>query len=414
MAFAVAEALVEQALAGRWSRRELEESVSRTAGPGALDHVGLVACRIALRDPRILSLSPAFGAETVLRLIVALRPMRELSLWTGSGARAVCAVALGRAVPTASARDFASTVISGRTPRTSAQTRGAAVSCWGSVRGAVVARGPKLDGGDDELLRHAAAALGLLLEKQFLLERGAARERELVEASERRLIRLGLDLHDGPIQDLAGIGTMLHLAVRRLQRRRTLRGLEANVKVLEETLSQLLNAYENIRGLAQSAAGSYLAASRIEDFIRREAEMLSARAGVDVDVRVDGTFDDLTASQCIAFGRILQEALSNACEHSGARRVRVSLGRRGSSISLEVRDDGGGFDVDRAVAGAARNGRLGLVGMSERARLLGGILDIESEPGKGTRISATLPEWRPIETPDLERPAAGTFAALGR
>ena len=81
-------------------------------------------------------------------------------------------------------------------------------------------------------------------------------------------------------------------------------------------------------------------------------------------------------------------------EHSGARNVGVSLVHRRGYVDLEIVDDGCGFDVERTLVHAARNGRLGLVGMSERVRLLGGSFDVQSEPGGPTTISATLAEWR--------------------
>jgi signal transduction histidine kinase len=62
-----------------------------------------------------------------------------------------------------------------------------------------------------------------------------------------------------------------------------------------------------------------------------------------------------------------------------------------------VTDNGRGFDVERTLVQAARKGRLGLVGMSERVRLLGGRFDLQSSPGGPTTISAKIPRWRPLE-----------------
>jgi signal transduction histidine kinase len=84
--------------------------------------------------------------------------------------------------------------------------------------------------------------------------------------------------------------------------------------------------------------------------------------------------------------RISQEALTNVRKHAHAREVEIGLRRRGSSLSLSIRDDGRGF-LNRA----RHPDRHGLVGMRERARLLGGRLTVTSRPGQGTRIVAAVP-----------------------
>jgi signal transduction histidine kinase len=91
----------------------------------------------------------------------------------------------------------------------------------------------------------------------------------------------------------------------------------------------------------------------------------------------------------------VQEALSNIRDHSGAKRVSVSVSVRRSSVHAEIVDDGRGFVVERTLVRAARRGRLGLVGMSERVRLLGGRFDVDSRPGGPTAISVVLPRWEP-------------------
>ena len=85
--------------------------------------------------------------------------------------------------------------------------------------------------------------------------------------------------------------------------------------------------------------------------------------------------------------RIAQEALTNVRKHAHAHTVQIGLRRRGASLSLSVRDDGRGF----VVAEARRGDGQGVIGMRERARLLGGRLQISSTPGSGTRVTARVP-----------------------
>ena len=94
--------------------------------------------------------------------------------------------------------------------------------------------------------------------------------------------------------------------------------------------------------------------------------------------------------------RIVQEALTNISRHAGASHVRINLRRDGRELILEVQDDGAGFDLaamnQRAVAGSS----LGILGMQERATLLGGTLNIESALGSGCTLQLRCP-WRTIE-----------------
>jgi signal transduction histidine kinase len=111
---------------------------------------------------------------------------------------------------------------------------------------------------------------------------------------------------------------------------------------------------------------------------------------------IEGTFDTLSASQRIAILRIVQESLANVREHAAATSVTVALEQLSDGVRLRVADDGAGFDVSQTVVAAARRGRLGLVGMSERVRLLGGSFSLTSTPSGGTEICVTLPSWEPV------------------
>ena len=101
----------------------------------------------------------------------------------------------------------------------------------------------------------------------------------------------------------------------------------------------------------------------------------------------------LSESQEIALLALVQESLSNVRKHSGAATVRISIAPDSEGIRAQVTDDGRGFDPETTVARAARAGRLGLVGMHERVRMLGGQTRIDSKPGGPTVVSAILPSW---------------------
>src|SRR5205085_4910206 len=128
---------------------------------------------------------------------------------------------------------------------------------------------------------------------------------------------------------------------------------------------------------------------------------LESATGIGADLQVEGDLAGLSDSQKIVLFRVVQEALSNVRKHSEAERVSIVLRSRRTFVDLTIADDGCGFDPRRMVTG-----RLGLAGISERVRLLGGAVEIETSPGAGTSVRATLPQWKPA-TP----PAATIYAA---
>jgi signal transduction histidine kinase len=121
-------------------------------------------------------------------------------------------------------------------------------------------------------------------------------------------------------------------------------------------------------------------------------------------IDIDFTHDDLPASLpkdvALALFRVLQEALSNAVKHSGARQVYVTLHASGDEIRLEVIDDGNGFDSQAVGTG------LGLVSMRERLRLVNGEFVVESQRRTGTRICARVPLLGSSTVPKDEEPKA--------
>jgi signal transduction histidine kinase len=111
---------------------------------------------------------------------------------------------------------------------------------------------------------------------------------------------------------------------------------------------------------------------------------MGKRNGLDVRLFAGDDCDDLPDEHKTCIYRLVQEALNNAARHSGARTVQVNVKNAGDRVLFSVQDDGSGFDK-RTVRG------LGLLGMEERVRRLGGNLRIDSAPRRGTAISAELP-----------------------
>ena len=157
---------------------------------------------------------------------------------------------------------------------------------------------------------------------------------------------------------------------------------------------------ESLRQIAHSIRSTTAVARPVADAVEAELRALESATAIQADLQVEGDLADLSDSQKIVLFRVVQEGLSNVRKHSGAERVSVALRSRRTFVELTVTDDGCGFDP--RLLGTER---LGLAGISERVRLLGGAVEIETTPGVGTTVRATLPQWRP------STPAAATIYA---
>jgi signal transduction histidine kinase len=150
-----------------------------------------------------------------------------------------------------------------------------------------------------------------------------------------------------------------------------------------------------VKGLAEKTMNEVrdlallLRPSMLDDFglvpaLNWHARETGKRTGLNVLVRADGEADDLPEEHKTCIYRMVQEAVNNSARHSSARTVEVVVERQESRVLFSVRDDGCGFDT-RYVRG------LGLLGMEERVRRLGGQLHLDSQLGRGTLIAAELP-----------------------
>jgi signal transduction histidine kinase len=119
------------------------------------------------------------------------------------------------------------------------------------------------------------------------------------------------------------------------------------------------------------------------------AEDFNRRHSIRCQVVTDGDEPALPDSQATAVFRIAQESLTNVARHSGASHVMLTLSASDASFDLQIKDDGCGFHIN--AVSAKRRHSYGLLGMAERARLIGAELSIESSPGTGTVVSLHIP-----------------------
>ena len=353
------------------------------------DEIALQLLTAALRAPQLLELPPMVALDVQLSMLFALSPAIEASVWVrDEHGRPECLLAVGETAATRRFRAIALRTLEGRDAESErGLIVGVPIRRWQSPWAALVVR-VRSHEMIDAVLEEASSAISPIVERDFLLQRSAERERSLVKASERRLSRLGFDLHDGALQLIAALGTDL-----RQLRPQLASAVAGELEGIESRLGEVDRV---LRELAHSLEPASLLRRPLESVVDSEVDALAERTGMEIRARVIGDFGGMTQSQRIALIRVLQEAFTNIREHSNATTVDVLLTASRSCVELQIEDDGDGFEVTRTLQHAAQRGRLGLVGSSERVRLLGGTFDVRSKIGGPTTVALTLPRWQPL------------------
>ena len=386
----------------------LDPGQARVAVTASADGLGLppeaaafAVFRRALASREVAQLPPAVAAELSLALLVELAPAAAGSLWILDAAGATtCLVSHGKAPRSRRLREVAKAALDGVTAG-SPQVHVRVVERWDRPHAALVARGRGAESEHlGEYLEEAATALAPLLERASLFDRRVQREHDLVAAGERRLLRLGFDLHDGPLQEIVALAEEIRQTSTQISAvvpddfRQRVRGR------FEDVHARLGALDESLRQFAHSIRSTTAVARPVADAVEAELVALGNASGIETDLQVEGNLASLSDSQKIVLFRVVQEALSNVRKHSEAETVSIVLRSRRTFVDLTITDDGCGFDPRRL-----ETNRLGLAGISERVRLLGGAVEIETTPGGGTTVRATLPQWKP------STPAAATIYA---
>ncbi|PAP74215.1 sensor histidine kinase [Rubrivirga marina] len=240
----------------------------------------------------------------------------------------------------------------------------------------------------------AAGALPFVLYRRRYRHERARREaaeaarRHLAEGREAERLRTAQDLHDGPVQDLHALRMGLALLARTADDGQRVAIAEASAEA-RRVVDELRHVAEDLR---PPTLGPFGLAAALRAFARRFAER---HPGVDVALDLDDDGQALAEPVRLALFRIAQEAMTNAAKHAGPAQISVTLRLNGErppkTALLEVADDGAGYAVPVDLAVPTEPGHYGLVGMAERADAVGAALAVESRPGAGTRVRATVP-----------------------
>jgi signal transduction histidine kinase len=263
------------------------------------------------------------------------------------------------------------------------------------------------------VLGEMAPLLGAILLRDIHDAEQAWHERAQLHAAERKITRAGLDLHDGPIQELAALAADVRLLAKQLDavladsaQREVMHGriedLDAQLLALDRSLREISS---EVRA-GQTAPRQQFRAT-LEETIRKFAE----RAGIRTELTLSGPVGTLSDSQQIALLNIVAESLSNVRRHAHAHAVTVVVRASAQGSEATIRDDGRGFDPGAKSLRGSHHGHTGLLAIAERARLLGGSCAIDSRPGGPTCVRVVLPRWTPAAAAREEERRGHALAA---
>lgn len=209
---------------------------------------------------------------------------------------------------------------------------------------------------------------------------------QATRAQEEERKRISHELHDDTIQALVVLSRRLDSLASENQ------GMSKENRVLlEELWHQTDSILKGVRRLSQDLRPAALDRLGLLPALEWLASDVSEHSGITTEVKVIGEERRLPEEVAIALFRITQEALRNVWRHSGATSAQVCIEFTDKMIRIVINDNGTGFRVPKQIGDMARDGKLGLTGMQERAQLIGGTLTVHSSIDKGTVVNVEIP-----------------------
>ena len=275
-----------------------------------------------------------------------------------------------------------------------------AVTCWLVFLAAVMPRALYFSPNPGPVVRVLAFALVALLaailialeENQRQREREARDKLEIanqiymtkvLQGQESERQRIAQELHDSVQQDLVVIANRLQALTAGEPGE-----LPSEVRVQAKDISDMaLHAADDVRRISHDLRPSILDQMGLVASFKWLTEHLAEGSGITIDMMVSGVERRLSPEAELVFFRIAQEALNNTIRHSEANRAVITVDFAPDSLRIMVWDNGKGFLLPKEMRDFAIEGKLGLSGMQERAKLLDATLSIQSEPGQGTTIT---------------------------
>ncbi len=202
---------------------------------------------------------------------------------------------------------------------------------------------------------------------------------EIIEEERRRLAR---DIHDGPAQLLTNLTMRLEVVKEMIRRnpQSALPEIQRVQDLMRASVGEIRRMIYDLRPVEMVEGG-------LNEALRTYAERCQYLLRVPICVTLCSELPSLPDALSIGVFRVVQECVTNSLKHARAERIDVELCAREGELTVIVRDDGVGFDPG---AGTRRGGSFGLLGMRERARVIGAQIDVNSKPGQGTAVTLRI------------------------
>lgn len=210
--------------------------------------------------------------------------------------------------------------------------------------------------------------------------------RKMLEQTETERKLLAQELHDGPMQDLHSITYQIA-------------GMDADLpedvqELLESILGTVKQINQDLRAIAYNLRPPALSQFGLARSIKSHAdEFMAKHADLKIHLELVSDRNVISEEVNLVLFRIYQQALGNIIQHANATEVTVKLNLDGDAVTLEVIDNGSGFNVPERWISLVRAGHYGLAGSNDRVSALGGEFKIVSAPGEGTRVFVRIPDY---------------------
>src|SRR5262249_36171295 len=267
-----------------WPRDLVAQTVAHIAliVDAPVDTVELELFVRGASSPRLLELPPLLTIEVQLRLLLALSPVTEVSLWADETDRQLrCVSHAGAEATSRRVRTMVRSILDGGDDGSATQRnwiQGVPVTRFQQPHAALIGRSQPNEGARARaFLQEAARCLGPALEREMLLERSAERERTLAEASERQLMRLGFDLHDGPLQHLAVLAMDVRLPRTEIAKRVPARARKLVGGRLDDIYAQINTLESSLRDVSRSLQPMNVLERPLAEVLRSEVEKFESR-----------------------------------------------------------------------------------------------------------------------------------------
>ncbi len=218
---------------------------------------------------------------------------------------------------------------------------------------------------------------------------------QVLTAQEEERKRISRDLHDEIGQTL----TAVNVTVAMLKKHAA--GDTAFAQKVSEAEKLLAQSMEVVHRFARELRPAMLDHLGVHSALRAHLTHFNRQTGIKVALIPHSVLAQINGQRGEAIFRVAQEALSNVFKHAQATKVKITFTATDEVMRMEIADNGCAFSVEEKLDGHKRTGRLGLLGMQERLRLVGGTFTITSKPGRGTRLRVELPLSGESKTPSM-------------